>query len=119
MVGAVHHRRPLSKHPPEKPRIVTQDHVFLLCKDSRLLGLYNLQLHLPLLLSKPAFLYLGSSCKTYKRPIKLRKNEEQNAIYYIGGFRVNNEETLNFKIRVKTPDGASETIQLSQQFFTD
>jgi len=53
------------------------------------------------------------------RPIKLRKIEEQNAIYYIGDFRVSNEETLNFKIRVKTPDGATETIQLSQQFFTD
>ncbi len=53
------------------------------------------------------------------RPIKLRKIEEQNAIYYIGDFRVSNEETLNFKIRVKTPDGASKTIELSQQFFTD
>lgn len=53
------------------------------------------------------------------RPIKLRKIEEQNAIYYIGDFRVSNEETLNFKIHVKTPDGARETIQLSQQFFTD
>ncbi len=53
------------------------------------------------------------------RPIKLRKIEEQNALYYIGEFRVSNEETLNFNIRVKTPDGHQETIQLSQQFFVD
>ncbi len=53
------------------------------------------------------------------RPIKLRKIEEQNALYYIGEFRVSNEETLNFKIRVKTPDGEQETIQLTQQFFVD
>jgi hypothetical protein len=53
------------------------------------------------------------------RPIKLRKIEEQNALYYIGEFRVSNEETLSFKIRVKTPDGARETIELTQQFFVD
>lgn len=53
------------------------------------------------------------------RPIKLRKIEEQNALYYIGEFRVSNEETIRFDIQVRTPDGARERIELTQQFFTN
>lgn len=61
----------------------------------------------------------ASNLSGQMRPIKLRKIEEQNALYYIGEFRVSNEETLKFRIRIKTPDGARETIELTQQFFVD
>ena len=42
------------------------------------------------------------------------------AIYYIGDFRITNQETLNFDIEV-TPEGESAPYkaQLSQQFYID
>ena len=53
------------------------------------------------------------------RNIKLRKIKEDNAVYYIGEFSVANEETLDFVIRVTTPDNQSTTLKLRQQFFTN
>ncbi len=53
------------------------------------------------------------------RDIKLRKIQEQNAIYYIGAFSVADQETLDFSIHVKTPDGHQGDITLRQQFFTN
>ena len=53
------------------------------------------------------------------RNIELRKITEQKAVYYIGVFPVRNQETLDFSVRIKTPDGAEGTIKLRQQFFTN
>ena len=53
------------------------------------------------------------------RKIELRKIAEQKAIYYIGVFSVTNKETLDFDIKVTTPDGKTGNIQLRQQFFTN
>jgi hypothetical protein len=53
------------------------------------------------------------------REIPLREVRDGDAIYYIGDFRVANEETLNFDLQV-TPEGSSGTYsaKLSQQFFS-
>jgi len=53
------------------------------------------------------------------REIPLREVQDGNAIYYIGDFRVANEETLNFDLEV-TPEGSPGTYsaKLSQQFFS-
>lgn len=56
-----------------------------------------------------------------RRDIAIREIRDQDAIYYIGTFRVANEETLNFSVAV-SPEGHSEApYQLSfrQQFFVD
>jgi len=52
--------------------------------------------------------------------IPMRRVQEQDAIYYIGEFRINDQETLNFEIKVK-PEGETHfyTAKLSQQFFID
>jgi hypothetical protein len=52
--------------------------------------------------------------------IPMRKIEEGNAIYYIGEFRIADQETLNFELQVQ-PRGErrSYTAKLSQQFFID
>ncbi|MEE8342690.1 MAG: DUF4426 domain-containing protein [Gammaproteobacteria bacterium] len=49
----------------------------------------------------------------------LRKIEEGNAIYYIAEFRVANEETLDFDIRVQ-PEGLTRTLRVRfrRQFYT-
>lgn len=54
------------------------------------------------------------------REIDLREISDGDAIYYIGDFRVANQETLNFKLQVE-PQGAGGTYsaKLSQQFFTE
>ena len=52
--------------------------------------------------------------------IELRQINDQGAIYYIGQFRIHNEETLNFNVKVQ-PDGhegAPFELQFRQQFFT-
>ncbi|QKK01500.1 MAG: DUF4426 domain-containing protein [Pseudomonadota bacterium] len=55
-----------------------------------------------------------------RRDIALREIEDQGAIYYIGTFRIHDEETLTFSIQVKP--GRSEQpareITFRQQFFT-
>jgi len=56
-----------------------------------------------------------------RRDIELRQINDQGAIYYIGQFRIHDEETLNFEIRVQ-PDGregAPFNVAFRQQFFTD
>jgi hypothetical protein len=52
--------------------------------------------------------------------IPMRQIEEGDAIYYIGEFRIADQETLNFELQVK-PWGESRfhTAKLSQQFFID
>ncbi|MCU7959942.1 MAG: DUF4426 domain-containing protein [gamma proteobacterium symbiont of Bathyaustriella thionipta] len=53
------------------------------------------------------------------RNINMREARSGTAIYYLGDFRVNNQETLNFIIKVR-PAGSSETatIKLNHQFYT-
>ncbi len=52
--------------------------------------------------------------------IPMRKITEGDAIYYIGEFRIANQETLNFEIQVK-PKGETRfyTAKLSQDFYID
>ncbi len=53
------------------------------------------------------------------REIPMREIQDADAIYYVGDFRVANQETLDFVLTV-TPKGAprSYTAKLRQQFFT-
>lgn len=55
-----------------------------------------------------------------RRDIGLRQIEDQGAIYYIGQFRIHDEESLNFNVQVQPEghDGAPFEIQFRQQFFT-
>ena len=55
-----------------------------------------------------------------RREIELRQINDQGAIYYIGQFRIHNEETLNFNVQVNPDDhdGAPFELQFRQQFFT-
>ena len=52
--------------------------------------------------------------------IPMREIEEGDAIYYIGEFRIADQETLNFELQVQ-PRGETgfHTAKLSQQFFID
>lgn len=49
-----------------------------------------------------------------------REIREDGAIYYIGEFRVTNQETLDFKVRLQ-PEGSNKglTVRFRQQFFTN
>ncbi len=53
------------------------------------------------------------------RTIPLREIKEQNAVYYIGEFLVENQEEVNFSIEAQ-PEGDSKMLHatLKQQFFT-
>lgn len=53
------------------------------------------------------------------RAIPLREIKEQNAVYYIGEFLVENQETVAFTIEAQ-PEGDDKTLHatLKQQFFT-
>ena len=62
-----------------------------------------------------------------RRQIQLREVSEPStgendlgAVYYLGEFRINNEETFDFHVEV-TPNGESESLELNfrQQFFTE
>lgn len=55
-----------------------------------------------------------------RREVQLRKISDQGAIYYIGQFRIHNEETLNFQIAVMPDghDGDPLVLTFRQQFFT-
>jgi len=56
-----------------------------------------------------------------RRNIRMREITEQEAIYYIGTFRIQDEETLDFTVRV-TPTHSDQTpneIRFRQQFFVD
>jgi hypothetical protein len=50
----------------------------------------------------------------------MREIKEQDAVYYVGEFPVQNEGKVNFFIEA-TPDGTAEpfVINMEQQFFTD
>jgi hypothetical protein len=52
------------------------------------------------------------------RTIPMREIKDGDAIYYIGEFRIADEETLKFTIEV-TPSGESSShmVRLTQQFF--
>lgn len=52
------------------------------------------------------------------RTIPMREIEDGDAIYYIGEFRIADEETLKFTVEV-TPSGESSShmVRLTQQFF--
>jgi hypothetical protein len=54
------------------------------------------------------------------RDIQLREVREGNAIYYIGEFRVANEETLKFTVRSR-PQGTQQFLEVhfSQDFYTN
>lgn len=53
------------------------------------------------------------------KELTMREVREREAIYYIGQFRVSDEETLNFTVEVR-PEGASvwHRVAFDQQFFT-
>lgn len=55
-----------------------------------------------------------------RRDIDLRRVEDQGAIYYIGQFRIHDQETLNFNLQVQPEDhqGSPYTLAFRQQFFT-
>ena len=55
-----------------------------------------------------------------QRTIELRQIDDQGAIYFIGQFRIHNEESLNFNVDVQPQghDGAPFQLQFRQQFFT-
>lgn len=53
------------------------------------------------------------------RDIKLRKIQEQNAVYYISEFSVADQETLDFSIKVTTADNKTGNMKLRQQFFSN
>ena len=52
--------------------------------------------------------------------LPMREIKEQDAVYYVGEFPVQNGEKVNFAIDV-TPEGSEENvlINMEQQFFTD
>jgi hypothetical protein len=56
-----------------------------------------------------------------RRDIELREVRDQDAIYYIGAFRIHDQETLQFSVSVKPEghDGPAETFEFQQQFFTE
>lgn len=64
---------------------------------------------------------LAKNLLNQKKDIRLIKITEQNqAVYYLGTFAMNNQEDVNFKITA-TPKGSDENIQVtfSREFFTD
>jgi hypothetical protein len=55
-----------------------------------------------------------------KSRIPMRMIQDQTAIYYIGEFPVQNQQSITFDISVK-PEGSPEaqSVQMTQQFFTE
>ena len=53
-------------------------------------------------------------------PLSMREIKDQDAVYYIGEFAVQNEQKVNFVIEV-TPEGTADVfiVNMAQQFFTD
>jgi hypothetical protein len=62
----------------------------------------------------------ASNLSGQTKAIELREVTDGDAIYYIGDFRVTNQETLNFALDV-VPNGSAShyTAKLSQEFFTE
>ncbi|MGY6587060.1 MAG: DUF4426 domain-containing protein [Wenzhouxiangella sp.] len=48
----------------------------------------------------------SSNLAGQRRDIELSEVQDQGAIYYVGSFRIRNEENMNFRVRVH-PDGAA------------
>jgi hypothetical protein len=63
---------------------------------------------------------IASNLTGQRRDIELRRIDDQGAIYYIGQFRIHDEETLNFNVSVKPSgfDGDAFELTFRQQFFT-
>ncbi|MBS3745816.1 MAG: DUF4426 domain-containing protein [Wenzhouxiangellaceae bacterium] len=55
-----------------------------------------------------------------RRDIDLRQINDQGAIYYIGQFRIHDEESLNFSVQIQpeSHDGSPFTLTFRQKFFT-
>lgn len=55
-----------------------------------------------------------------RRDIEMRQIKDQGAIYYIGQFRIHDEESLNFNVQVQPEDheGSPFLLTFRQQFFT-
>lgn len=52
--------------------------------------------------------------------VKMRRVQEQDAVYYIGVFTIANEEVLDFNIQVDPEEkGTPHVITFRQQFFVD
>jgi Domain of unknown function (DUF4426) len=50
-------------------------------------------------------------------PVAMREIQENTAVYYVGTFRVGDEETLTFKVQI-IPDGAKvQNFQFNKTFF--
>lgn len=62
---------------------------------------------------------MGKNMRGQIRTIPLREIKESAAVYYIGDFLVENQETVEFTIQV-TPEGETKahTTSIKQQFFT-
>lgn len=54
-----------------------------------------------------------------RREVELREVTEQDAIYYIGSFRIHNEERVTFRVSVLPEDlsGPAREFSFQQQFF--
>lgn len=61
---------------------------------------------------------MATNLNGQSREIDMREVMDGDAIYYIGDFRVSNQETLNFSLTVSLESGGDYEAKLSQQFFT-
>lgn len=52
------------------------------------------------------------------KDIGMRQVTDGDAIYYIGEFPVENEEVLNFTVRVILPGSGADVLRFREQFFT-
>lgn len=54
-----------------------------------------------------------------RRDIELREVVEQDAVYYLGSFRIHNEERIRFRVSVlpEDLDGPARDFSFQQQFF--
>lgn len=62
----------------------------------------------------------ASNLNKQVKDIEVTEVDQQKAIYYLGSFRITNEETLDFSVDVK-PHGSDETfnVKFRQQFFVE
>ncbi len=56
-----------------------------------------------------------------RREINMREIREEEAIYYIGHFRVHDEEILDFHVVIRPLEAPDQVLEMDfrQQFFTD
>lgn len=62
----------------------------------------------------------ASNLNEQSKTLSLRPVEEGSAIYYVDDFRITNQETLNFKLKIK-PENSSKSFSVGfrQKFFTN